>query len=185
MTRVFFLIAAVALLAQAPAPRPSGPSPADLYHQGARAFVDGENDAARRAVEAGLAAAPDDARLQALKDLIDQQDQEDDQEDGGQQDQSQNSDPGEQDQDGEQGEDGQNPPDQPEDGSGDAEQDQTRTAPPQQTTEGETPPPARERGQMSAAQAERILDAVGGEERLLLRELNRAPSQRSRSDKDW
>jgi hypothetical protein len=38
---------------------------------------------------------------------------------------------------------------------------------------------------MSAAQAERILDAVGGEERLLLRELRRAPTQRRRSDKDW
>jgi len=38
---------------------------------------------------------------------------------------------------------------------------------------------------MTRAQAERILDAVGGEEELLLRELRRAPTQRSRSDKDW
>ena len=185
MTRVLFL-AAAALLAQGPAPsapQAAGPSPADLYHTGARAFVNGENGAARRAVEAGLARAPGDARLQALKDLVDQQDQEGGRQDGGQQDPSDNSDPGEQGQDGEQGENGEGSPDRPEDGQ-DAEPDQTRTAPPPQAAEGGAPP-ARPRGEMSAAQAERILDAVGGEERLLLRELRRAPSQRSRSDKDW
>ena len=38
---------------------------------------------------------------------------------------------------------------------------------------------------MSRAQAERILDAVGGEERLLLRELQRRPTRSRRADKDW
>ena len=39
---------------------------------------------------------------------------------------------------------------------------------------------------MSRAQAERILDAVGGDERLLLRELRRQSQPRARrTDKDW
>ena len=187
MTRIALLLAAVALLAQAPPP--SGPSAGDSYHAGARAFVDGDNARALQAVEAGLRAAPDDAKLQALRDLIQQQQDEQDQQDGGQEDEAQNQDASDQGEQGDQGDDAESPsqPDRPEDGGQEAERDQTRTQDPSEAQAGEAPPqPAgREPDEMSAAQAERILDAVGGEERLLLRELRRAPAQRRRSDKDW
>ena len=185
MTRLALLLAAVALLAQAP---PPGPAASERYHAGAQAFIDGDNARALQSVEAGLAVAPDDAKLQALRDLIQQQQDEQDNQDGGQQDDAQNSDPGDQGDDGQQGESGDQPPDQPGDGDDgpEAEQDQTRTASPQDAQSGEAPPDAaRAPDEMTRAQAERILDAVGGEEQLLLRELRRAPSQRSRSDKDW
>ena len=62
-----------------------------------------------------------------------------------------------------------------------------RTQPPTDPTSGDAPPQPQmgEPDEMTAAQADRILDAVGGEERLLLREIRRAPAQRRRSDKDW
>ncbi len=186
MTRLAVLLAAVALLAQAPPPR--GPSPATQYHLGAKAFVDGDNARALAAVEAGLSAAPDDARLQALRDLIQQQQDEQDQQDGGEQDpQADNQDPGDEGGEGEQGEDGDSSESPGEPDGPEAEQDQTRTQPPSEPSSGDAPPApaAGEPDEMTAAQAERILDAVGGEERLLLREIRRAPAQRRRSDKDW
>ena len=180
MTRSLLALAAVALVAQAPPPGQPDPSAADLYHQGAQAFVDGDNAAALQAVDAGLGRAPDDARLQALRDLIEQQGQQDDSQDGGQRDPAENADPGDGGQEGSEGDEGTGEPGPPEDGE--AAADQTRAAPPPQGDEAQDAAP---RGEMSRAQAERILDAVGGEERLLLRELRRAPTQRPRSDKDW
>ena len=114
MTRIALLFVAVALLAQAQTPR-SGASPAAQYHTGAQAYIDGDNARALSAVNAGLAAAPDDARLQALRDLIQQQQDEQDNQDGGQQNQqADNSDAGDQGDEGDQGENGdQPPPDQP------------------------------------------------------------------------
>ena len=187
MTRFALLLAAVALVAQAQVP--SGPSPTEQYHVGAQAYVDGDNARALAAVEAGLEAAPDDAKLQALRELIEQQQQEQDQQEGGQQDDAQNRQDGDQGDDGDEGEQGDQPtpPQQPDDGGQEAEQDQTRTQDPSEAQSGEAPPQpaAREPDEMTPSQAERILDAVGGEERLLLRELRRAPTQRRRSDKDW
>ena len=58
----------------------------------------------------------------------------------------------------------------------------------QSVGEGGPTPPGGEavpEGRMSRAQAERILDAVGGDERLLLRELRPKSSGGRRSDKDW
>ena len=111
MTRIALLFAAVALLAQAQTPR-LGASPAAQYHTGAQAYIDGDNARALSAVNAGLAVAPDDTRLQALRDLIQQQQ---DNQDGGQQNQqADNSDAGDQGDEGDQGENGdQPPPDQP------------------------------------------------------------------------
>ena len=189
MTRIALLFAAVALLAQAQTPRP-GASPAAQYHTGAQAYIDGDNARALSAVNAGLAVAPDDARLQALRDLIQQQQDEQDNQDGGQQNQqADNSDAADQGDEGDQGENGdQPPPNQPDEQDGpEAEADQTGTQPPTDPTSGEAPPQPQmgEPDEMTAAQADRILDAVGGEERLLLREIRRAPTQRRRSDKDW
>lgn len=203
MTRLALLLALAVPVALAQAPR--GPAagrdvPTERYHEGARAFVDGEMGRARAAVEAGLRAAPDDARLQALRALIEQQ-EEQDQQQGGQdqdrQDGGEDRDGGPQEQDGEDspGDRRPPPPDDPE-----AEQDQTRTQPQdpgdsdseetqggRQTGAGGAPEAEAEapQGQMSRAQADRILDAVGGEERLLLEELQRRPTRGRRSEKDW
>lgn len=208
MTRLALLLALAVPVALAQVPR--GPSatvrdvPAERYHEGARAFVDGETERALAAVEAGLRAAPDDGRLRALRDLIQQEQEEQDHQRSGQdQDQQEGGeegDGGEQDDAGERqpGDADRPPADDPE-----AEQDQTRT-PPQDPSaadpeseqnpsgrqagqggatpegQGEAPP-----GQMSRAQAERLLDAVGGEERLLLEEMQRRPTRGRRSEKDW
>jgi len=177
MTRLLFLLAAVALLAQAPPPRGSA---VDLYHAGAQAYIDGDNAQALQSVDAGLAIAPDDPKLTALRELLEPPEQ--DPQDGGQDQESE--DP----QDGDEGEPNPDAPPQ-DDPSGDGQDAKSDQAPndPAEAQSGEAPPqPAgREPQAMTRAQAERILDAVGGEEELLLRELRRAPTQRSRSDKDW
>lgn len=179
-------LAVLALLAQAP---PPGPPAEARYHAGARAFIDGDDARALASVEAGLALAPDDARLRALRDLIQQQQDQQDDQGGDQQDEADEQDAGDQGEDGDQGESGEQPSQEepPGDEGPEAEQDQTRTESPSEAQAGEAPPQpaAREPDAMTPAQAQRILDAVGGEEQLLLRELRRAPSQRSRSDKDW
>ncbi len=185
MIRPLLLVASLALLAQAPPP-----SATNRYHQGAQAYVGGDNARALEAVNAGLALEPDNARLQALRDLIqqDQQEQED-QQDGGQQDENQNnSDPGEDGEQGDESESGENGDQgeqEPPPGEDEAEADQTNTAPqdPASGEEGQSAP--AEAGEMTEAQAQRLLDAVGGEEQLLLRELRRAPSRQRQSDKDW
>ena len=170
--------------------RPAGPSPSDLYHQGAQLFVDGDDDAALAAVESGLARVPRNARLQALKDLILQNQEENEQQD-------ENQDP--QDGDGQQNQDSQDGEQEPQDQGDDsqdgqqdqrppeAEQDGTAQQPPQNPGQGQPQQPqnAGDPDEMTAAQAQRLLDAVGGEERLLLREMQRSTGQRRRSDKDW
>lgn len=164
---------------------------AERYHAGAQAFIAGNVAEARAAVDAGLQAAPDNERLQALRDLIEQEQQDD--QDGGQ---SEDASEGEEGQEGNPRQNGQNPNQPPPPEGPEAEQDQTRTQPQEQDGQseagrqggqgGDTDAEAAEpQGQMTRAQAERILEAVGGEEQLLLRELRRAPTRGRRTDKDW
>ena len=178
------LLAATVGIAQT---RPAGPTPGDLYHRGAGLFVDGDDESALAAVEAGLARAPGDARLQALKDLILQsqedapQDEGQDPQDGqGEQNQDQGGEPEPQDQKPQESEDGQQGQRPPE-----AERDGTAQQPPQNPGQPQQPQRAGQPDEMTAAQAQRLLDAVGGEERLLLREMQRSTGQNRRSDKDW
>ena len=205
MIRLGLLLALVVPVALAQrAPRTAAgaqDAPSARYHAGARAFIDGDMAQARAAVDAGLRIAPDHARLQALRDLIEQDQQEQDQQQGGQnRDQAQNQSSGEEGQDGDEGAGGETPDQPPPAEEPEAEQDQTRTTPqdPGQEQEGSDGRDTRQdgdaepgqaeampEGTMSRAQAERILEAVGGEERLLLRELRRAPTRGRRSDKDW
>ena len=195
MTRwplALLLLVPVALAQRAP----GAADPVARYHEGAQAYVNGDVARARAAVQAGLQANPDNARLQALRDLIEQDQEEQDRRQGGQdRSDAQNQQEGQDSQDdADSGQGGQRPPDE----GPEAEQDQTRTAPQDPgeqgegrgqrpgeggaTPEGEGPAPE---GRMSRAQAERILDAVGGDERLLLREIRRAPTRARRSEKDW
>ena len=196
MTRLRLVLLAVAfaapVLAQAPAA-------ADAYARAAGLFIDGEAEQAEAVAEQGLRQAPNDAKLQALLDLIRQQQPPQDDEGGGDQTDEGESDAGEPSEDGQSG---QGQRDRPEDDGQQAEQDQTRAdgqdgagddasdrqpegARPGEG--GETPqrPMDGQPQEMSAEQAGQILDAVGGEERLLLRELRRRPTRMRRSDKDW
>ena len=186
--RRFLLLAALVAapaLAQRAAPRgPAAPgappltamppAAAEHYHEAARLYIDGKNAPALAAAEAAVALAPDDARAVALRDLIRKQ-----QDDQNQQDQQNPSD---------QNQDGQQPP--PPDDSG---QNDPQNNPGQNDSgqNGQTPPPpGGDAGQpkpdeMSRDQAERILDAVGGDERLLLRQMRRPPSRVRTNEEDW
>ena len=202
-------LAALPVLAQTGS---AGAGAADAYHQGAQLYVDGELGPAEAAVRAGLRVAPTDAKLQALLDLIldDQESQDGDQNqdpNGDSGDDGQQGDEGGQDgQPGEQGdsgsepeEDGDNEQDGTPDEPGETERDGTDQGAGQDGQNddadgqgarpgegGETPQgEAAAAGQMSRAQAERLLDAVGGDEQLLLRELTRGQSRIRRGDKDW
>ena len=200
MTRLRFLCLTLALAAPVVAQQAPSSAPG-AYDQAAGLFIDGDNAQAEAAALAGLQAAPNDAKIQALLDLIRQQQPPQDGS-GGEQDDENQDQPDEPQDDGEDGSQGQQQDTPPEERQ-EAEQDQTRTSPQEgEGEESETPSqpegaqpgeggdtpqqnmPVPE-GQMSAEQAGRILDAVGGEERLLLRELRRRPSRMRRSDKDW
>ena len=184
MRRLFLLVALVALpaLAQrAVAPRgpsasvPSGAMPqaaAERYHEAARLYIGDQNAPALAAAEAAVALAPTNAQAVALRDLIkkkqDQQDQNQDPQD--QDDQNQDSPPKDDPNDGQ--EPPKNDPQAPDD------------------SPGQTPPPSDNGGQapgqqMSPEQAERLLDAVGGDERLLLRQMRRPPSRVRTNEQDW
>lgn len=200
MTRLalaLVLLVPVALAQRAPRTQDVA---AERYHAGAQAYVAGDVARAKTAVDSGLRVAPNNARLQALRDLIEQDQQEQDQQQGSQNsDDAQNQSGGDEGQEGDQGQSGQNPNQPPPPEEPEAEQDETRTQPqdPGQQQDGQSnrqngqagagqeAEEAVPQGEMSRAQAERILEAVGGEERLLLRELRRAPTQGRRTDKDW
>jgi hypothetical protein len=192
MLRRLFLFLALGTLTLASAQTAQRGPAADRYHEAARLFIDGETERAAQAADAGLAMAPDNARLQALRDLIRQQEQQDEQNQGDDG-EPQTDDSGEQEQEGEgqprddgAGEtppereqapsDRQQPPSQPQDGSDPADGDRQP---------GEAPPSAGDPNRMSRDQAERLLEAVAGDERLLLEEMRRAPSRVRRNEKDW
>lgn len=198
MTRLLpVLLVALAIPGLAQQAPPSAPG---AYDQAAKLFIDGDNAQAEAVAEEGLRAAPSDAKLQALLDLIRQQQPPQDG-GGGDQNEDEQNQPQDPSDEGESGSEGQQQ-DAPPDERQEAEQDQTRTDPqdsegeenesdpqrPERTQPGEegdaSPRPVPD-GQMSAEQAERLLEAVGGEERLLLRELRRRPSRMRRTDKDW
>lgn len=171
MKRLFALVALLAApaLAQRAAPSgpsPSGPSSADRYHEAARLYVDGQNAPALAAAEAAVALDPGDARAVALRDLL-----------------KQKQDPQNPPPDDSGGDD----PPPPEDGGEDDPGDDPGPTDP--NGPGETPPSPGESppspNEMSPEQAERLLDAVGGDERLLLRQMRRPPSRVRTNDQDW
>lgn len=214
MTRLLLLLLLSMPLAQAQ-------SAVDYYHDAARLYVDGNTDAAERAAEAGLALAPDDARLQALLDRIRQQEQQQDQQQGGAPDQQQQQDQQGSD-DGQQGEQGQSQPEdgeeqqdeserledenegpatdrmdqppeeqqpgrEPQDEQGQEDEQQAPTPPEPGEDDGGTAGQSVpvEPGRMTRAEAERILSALGADERALLRNLRRTPARPRRVERDW
>ena len=175
------------------------PGATEYYHNAAKAYVDGETEQAVQQAETGLALDPDNAKLKKLLDLLRQQKPPQDGDDGQQDDQSDSGDQEGEDDQGQNQQDGQNgerpdsennaerdgtqqkrdqPQDQQEGASG-GERDRQRPNQPTPADAG-----AKSGSQMSAAQAQRLLDAVGAEEELLVSRMRR-PSRMRRSDRDW
>ncbi len=166
------------------------------FHDGARLFVDAEIVQAEQVVNAGLAIAPDDAKLLALKELIEEEkereqsssdgSQQQEQEENRRQEQHNNS------SSGDQAEETEN--EQSETGE---DQESEQQSPPQPDEEPQDPevgePDERQRDaagqenseQLSRAQALRILQALQNEEEQLLREVQKVKGRPRRVEKDW
>ncbi len=178
MKRFLLLAAAVAApaIAQQAVPRgpaaPAPPAAVDRYHEAARLYIDGQNAPALAAAEEAVRLAPGDQKAVALRDLIKQEQENKDQ----QQNQEQ--------QDQDQPPQDEQPQQEPDD---EGEQGPPNTPPPPgqnpQDTPSDQPQPGDER--MSRDQAERILDAVGGDERQVLRQMRRTPSRARTNEQDW
>jgi hypothetical protein len=166
MKRIFLILLAVpaAALAQRAAGPSAPPEAAERYHEAARLYVDGQNAPALAAAEAAVALAPGDEKAVALRDLLRQQ----------------NDTPPPP---SESPDEPPPPPDDPDDGG------QTPPPPGPQPPGPQPDPAASDRpgaeDGMSREQAERILDAVGGDERQLLRRFRRAPSRVRTNEQDW
>ena len=205
--RIALLLALAVALVAVPVLAQRAPSAAvEQYRQAAAQYIAGEMESAESAARAGLRIAPDDAKLKALLDLI-TKDKEEEDGDQNQDSDGQSGDDGEQESgdasdssDGSQDGESDDAQDGPEDDT-EAKRDGTNRdqdaagendeAPQnpgaQRPGEGDATPAgesAAQAGQMSRAQAERLLDAVGGDEQLLMREMRRMQS-RAGSDKDW
>jgi hypothetical protein len=178
-------------------------SVADYYHAAAQAYISGETAEAERAAEAGLAIDPTDAKLQALLEKIrernpddsggEQEQQSADQQEDGEGEPQDDSESGEPDPEAEEEGERQSPqqpeepsqqdPQQEQQGDAGAEGEQQPTNPQgggQQFGEFEVEP-----GEMTRADAERILRAVESDELELLREVQRRRARPRYVEKDW
>ena len=202
----FRLLAFLFVFAAAPV---AAQSVADYYHTAAQAYIGGDNAEAEQAAVAGLALAPNDAKLQALLEKIrernpddsggeQEQDKAEQQEDGegeqqddaqsGEQEQESDESDGEQ-QNEQQQPEGQQQPEEPseqnpsEQQQGDAEGEQEPTNP---QGGGDTATPFDVKpGEMTRAEAERILRAVESDELELLRDVQRRRARPRYVEKDW
>lgn len=199
------LLPVLLLLAAAPA---GAQSVADYYHAAAQAYIGGQNAEAEQAAIAGLNIDPTDAKLQALLEKIrernpddsggeQEQENADNQEDG-EGEQQENAESGEQDPEADQeGQQEQNQ--QPE---GEQQQPEEPSEPQDQQqgdagAEGEQPPQTPQGGgtqsapfevkpgEMSQAEAARILRAIESDELELLRDVQRRRARPRFVEKDW
>ena len=192
----------MALLLMGGGPAATAQSTADAYfHEAARQYVADEVQAARRTVERGLEVAPSDPRLLALRKKLEQGNRPDDRR--GQQDSSRSgsNDEAQQNNDSssEEKEKGGQEPSEEQSGakqSGSPESPSSeQTGPPSSTSpsgDGSGRAGARRAGPggrpvdtLSRAQAERLLRALEGQERRLLRRLRPQSTKRRSVEKDW
>jgi hypothetical protein len=203
MTRLLGLLAVAGLLAATPAVAQGPPdSSADsFFHEGAQAYVAGNRAAARRAVEEGLSVAPGDPRLEALRQKLEQEGQPQSPADSAQANDQEQSQQNANSSSSEASEEGQDDPSESEE-AGDAQsgpRDQSAaesSQPGPQSSAGassgggrDAPPRPRDGGPpvdtLSRAQAERLLRALEGQERRLLRRLQTRSADRRSVEKDW
>ena len=200
----------------------SAQSAADVYHDAAGLYINGEMEAAEQAAVTGLAIDPDDAKLQALLEHIRQQQEQQNQQ------QSEDGDEGEQNeepqdqqneqendgeperQDSEERNDGQGEQNEPQpDGSTESDRQEEQQPEPEQqadqrnqnghederqepnlpqSSDGDATPEdvqLVQPGQMSRAEAERILGALRADESVLLRSIQRRPANPRHVERDW
>lgn len=200
--RVFGLASVLGLLLAGGVPPATAQSAGSYFHEAAQAYVSGNTATARRAVEEGLEVAPTDARLIALRKKLRQDGRGDGQ---GQQDPSSNGGDGrsQPSQSGSADAEGQEEAPSSEQGE---ESEFGREEDAQTTGSGPTDGPsttgrpadvqARARGigragegrpvdTLSRAQAERLLRALEGQERQLLRRIQTGASEDGTVEKDW
>jgi hypothetical protein len=175
-------------------------SSADAYfHEAAQAYVAGNTAAARRAVEQGLAVAPSDPRLQALRQKLRQSGRSPGRRDSSsanesnrsQQNENSSSDESSQNDENasesEQSE-AQQPGPRSDAQSGAGESQSSAQTPSNGSQEGEAqrrPGRGRPVDTLSRAQAERLLRALEGQERRLLRRIQVRSATPQRVEKDW
>ncbi len=200
MMRVVACGGVLLLLCALEAPVAGGQSTADAYfHRGAQAYVAGNTAAARRAVEQGLEVAPSDPRLAALREKLRQ----DGRSEGGQDSSSSSSGTESQ-------QDANSSSDEASSGEDDRSESETeeqaqpgaedRSAGTSQASGQQSQRPAEAsvradtggrggRGRpvdtLSRAQAERLLQALEGQERQLLRRHRTQDAEPRRVEKDW
>jgi hypothetical protein len=183
---------------------------ADRYHQAAGLFVDGQNDQAEAVAEEALALAPTDRKLQALLDAIRQESPDSPESGGGGEDEGEQGEP-----EPSKSESTGEPPEEPssedpsEQGEGEsdalqndrsAQSDATGTQQPDGDGERDAPdaeqdpeadgaspvtPADLQPGQMTRAEAERILGALDADEEALLQQVQRRNTPPKRVQKDW
>lgn len=139
---------------------------AAYFHPAASHYIQGDSTSASNLVVKGLSLYPDDAKLKRLKDLLEQEQE---------QEQEQNDDQENQD-------DQENPDDQ--ENSDDQENpDEENPDPDESNEEQPAEPPSAE--QMTADEAEQLLDAMRQEEQNKRRQLHPVLGAPVKVDKDW
>lgn len=147
---------------------------AQFFHPAASQYIQGDSTSASNLVAKGRALYPDDGKLKRLEELLKQeQEQEQQDQDDQQKNQDQNDDQQQEDQQQDQNEQ-------------DQEQDQQPDEPDDQNPQDQQPPPEPQSSeQMTADEAEQLLDAMRQEEqnkRMQLHPVHGAPVN---VDKDW
>ncbi len=189
-------------------------SAVDYYHDAAKLYIAEHNAEAEQAAEAGLALAPDDRKLQALLEKIRERNEQQQQQSGGeqekqdeadehqqgegeQQDQNESGQPqpgdeGEQQQQAEGEEQSEQQPEGPadeptndeRDGNTGQEGEPSEGTPQEGSGDADTPYDVKP-GEMSRAEAERILRAIQSDELQLLRDVQRRRARPRYVEKDW
>lgn len=203
MMRLLALLGGLWLLAAAPVAAQAPPdSSADaFFHEGAQQYVAGNRAAAQRAVEEGLSVAPGDPRLEALRQKLEQEGQPQNQADSASANNQEQSQQNANSSSSEASEEGQDDPSRSQQEgnaqSGAREQSSAESSQPGQQSPSaassggasESTPRPRDGGTpvdtLSRAQAERLLRALEGQERQLLRRLQTRSADRRSVEKDW
>ncbi len=198
MMRVYWIGCAAALLLAAGTHVAPAQSTADAYfHEAAQQYVADDVQAARRTVEQGLSVAPSDPRLLALREKLRQgkrpRGEQDSSSTGSQKNEQEQSDQsskedskgGQQPSSEQSGESQPGSRDSPSKQSGPRSSQQGSSDPSGRTDERRQGQGGRPVDTLSRAQAERLLNALEGQERRLLRQLRSRSSERQPVDKDW
>lgn len=166
-----------------------------VFHSGAQIYVGGQLQEAGDIIDEGLQLHPDDAKLLALKDLIEKE--KDRQQQSGEGNSEERQQQQNEQQQPQRNQSGQEEPSEQESGEGEQEEEQDQQGQSErQQQESEDQQQAEDReqqsvqtgqnpDQLSRAQAIRILQALQNEEEQLLREVQKIKGRPRRVEKDW